>query len=142
MRSMVIFVWMMAIFIFTCTASFHELISSGVVRFHWDGHPRFSEFLVPYHLNGRLLLQKLGHSVVFQILTHLLLIKFKSKSTALIISASFAALTEVLQLYFTRGGRIFDIGFDLVGVFIAIGMASLFWNNQSKSFNVNKKPFY
>lgn len=110
----------------------------GVVRFQWDGHPPFSEFLSPYNLSESLLLQKFGHIVVFQILTLLLLMKFQAKFIALIISASFATLTEILQLYFTRGGRIFDIGFDFIGVFIALFLASLFKTNQSEPINLNK----
>ena len=135
---MLIFLWMVAIFIFTCTASFHELVQYGVVRFQWDSHPAFSEFLSPYNLSERLLLQKFGHLVVFQILTLLLLMKFKAKFIVLLMSASFATLTEILQLYFIRGGRIFDIGFDLIGVFIALSIASLFRTNQSEPINLNK----
>ena len=135
---MLIFLWMVAIFIFTCTASFHELMFYGVVRFQWDGHPPFSEFLSPYNLTKAVLLQKFGHIVVFQILTLLLLMKFKAKFTGLIISASFATLTEILQLYFTRGGRILDIGFDLIGVFIALSIVSLFRTNQSEPIYLNK----
>jgi VanZ family protein len=138
MRSMLIFLWMVAIFIFTCTASFHELMFYGVLRFQWDGHPPFSEFLAPYNLSESLLLQKFGHIVVFQILTLLLLMKFKAKFIVLIMTASVATLTEILQLYFTRGGRIFDIGFDLIGVFIALSIASLFRTNQSEPINLNK----
>ncbi|MDR7078906.1 hypothetical protein J2Y03_003963 [Neobacillus niacini] len=135
---MLIFLWMVAIFIFTCTASFHELMFYGVVSFQWDGHPSFTEFLLPYNLSESLLLQKFGHIVVFQFLTLLLLMKFKAKFVALIISASFATLTEILQLYFTRGGRIFDIGFDLIGVFIALSIVSLFRPDQSEPINLKK----
>ena len=57
-------------------------------------------------------MQKLGHIVVFFILTVLLVKCIYSKSLALLLAISYAALTEVLQLFFTRDGRIFDIGFD------------------------------
>lgn len=34
-------------------------------------------------------------------------------------------LTEVLQLYLSRGGRLFDVGFDLIGGAIGIAAAAL-----------------
>jgi VanZ family protein len=135
MRSMLILVCCGAILVFTCTASFHDLILFGSVRFQWNGHPQFSEFLspFPFDLSHEFLIQKFGHIAAFLIFTLLLLIKIKFKIASLFMATSFAALTEILQLYFNRGGRIFDIGFDLIGIFIALGIASLFRKSQSNS---------
>lgn len=140
MRSMFIFVWYAAILIFTCTASFHDLIHFGVLRFRWDGHPTFSEFLSPFptDFSRNLLLQKIGHIIAFQILTFLLLLKFRSQLIILFLAASFASLTEFLQLYFSRGGRVFDIGFDLIGILVALGMASFFKITQSRQIELKK----
>jgi VanZ family protein len=137
MRSLVIFVWCVVILIFTCTASFHDLIHLGVLSFRWDGQPIFSEFLSPFpsDISKSLLFQKLGHIVAFQILTLLVLMKFTSLPSILIMTASFAALTEFLQLYFSRGGRLFDIGFDLIGILAALGMATLFKSKKSIQIN-------
>ena len=137
MRSLVIFVWCVAILIFTCTASFHDLIHFGVLSFHWDNQPMFSEFLSPFpsDISQNLLIQKLGHIVAFLILTLLVVMKLRSIPLILIMTASFAALTEFLQLYFSRGGRLFDIGIDLIGILAALGMAALFKSKQSKQIN-------
>jgi VanZ family protein len=139
MRSLFIFIWCTAILIFTCTSSFHDLIQLGVLRFRWDGQPTFSDFLspLPYDLSKGFLLQKLGHIIAFQVLTILLLMKFRTHMMILAMVVSFAALTEFLQLYFNRGGRAFDIGFDLIGILLTLAVASLFRIKHSDHINLN-----
>lgn len=138
MRSLFILVWCGVILTFTCTVSFHDLIYFGVVRFQWDVNPPYLEFFLPFpsDVSRDLFLQKLGHILAFQFLTILLLMKYKSKFLILLAASSFAVLTEFLQLYFHRGGRVFDIGFDLFGILITLGIASLFTINQSNSISV------
>jgi len=139
MRSLFIFIWCTAILIFTSTSSFHDLIQLGVVKFRWDGQPTFSDFLspLPYDLSKGFLLQKLGHIIAFQVLTILLLMKFRTHMMILAMVVSFAALTEFLQLYFNRGGRAFDIGFDLIGILLTLAVASLFRIKHSDHINLN-----
>jgi VanZ family protein len=139
MRSLFIFIWCTAILIFTCTSSFHDLIQLGVMKFRWDGQPTFSDFLspLPYDLSKGFLLQKLGHIIAFQVLTILLLMKFRTHMMILAMVVSFAALTEFLQLYFNRGGRAFDIGFDLIGILLTLAVASLFRIKHSDHINLN-----
>jgi len=134
MRGFFILLWALAILIFTCTASFSELIESGQVYFQWDSHPNFSELLapLPLELTRDFLLQKCGHALAFLFLTILLQTKFRSKAWILFLAISFASLTEILQLYFTRDGRIFDIAIDLIGILLATGSRSLFTTPQSK----------
>lgn len=138
MRSLFIFVWCGAILIFTSTASFYDLIHFGVVRFHWESSPSYSDFFAPFpsEISRDLMVQKLGHIFVFLVLTVQLLTKIRSKLIILFMAASFASLTEFLQLHFTRGGRVFDIGFDLIGILIAIGIVSLFRFKQSRQINL------
>lgn len=140
MRSLFILVWCGAILTFTCTVSFHDLIYIGVVQFQWDFNPPYLEFFSPFpsDVSMALLLQKLGHILAFQFLTILLLMKYRSRFLSLILASSFAALTEFLQLYFNRGGRVFDIGIDLIGILITLGIVSLFTINQSDSFSVKR----
>jgi VanZ family protein len=139
MRSLFIFIWCTAILIFTCTSSFHDLIQLGVMKFRWDGQPTFSDFLspLPYDLSKGFLLQKLGHIIAFQVLTILFLMKFRTHMMILAMAVSFAALTEFLQLYFNRGGRAFDIGFDLIGILLTLAVASLFRIKHSDHINLN-----
>lgn len=134
MRGFFIILWALAIFTFTCTASFSELMESGQVHFQWDSHPHFSELLapLPLELTRDFLLQKCGHALAFLFLTILLQTKFRSKAWILFLAISFASLTEFLQLYFTRDGRIFDIAIDLIGILLASGSRSLLTTPQSK----------
>jgi VanZ family protein len=44
----------------------------------------------------------------------------------LTLAISYALLTEVLQLFFTRDGRLFDVGFDAMGICMALGVGSFF----------------
>jgi VanZ family protein len=138
MRSLFILVWCGVILVLTCTVSFHDFIHFGVVRFQWDVNPPYLEFFLPFpsDVSRDLCLQKLGHILAFQFLTILLLMKYKSKFLILLAASSFAVLTEFLQLYFNRGGRVFDIGFDIIGILITLGIASLFTINQSDSMSV------
>ncbi|MFP5113780.1 VanZ family protein [Bacillaceae bacterium C204] len=134
MRKFFILLWALAIFIFTCTASFSGLIESGEVRFEWNSHPNFFELIspLPLDLSRDFLLQKCGHVLAFLILTILLQSKFHYKAVTLFLAICFASLTEILQLYFTRDGRIFDIAIDLIGILIASGTRSLLSVPQSR----------
>lgn len=126
MRVLLIILWAGAIFIFTCTADFTSLMESGMIQFQWDGQPDPSKLFspLPAELSPHFLLQKLGHLSAFFILTILLQARFHSKLSTLIIAISYAALTELLQLFFTRDGRLFDIGIDTIGILLA-GVGSL-----------------
>jgi VanZ family protein len=137
MRSVFILVWCGVILVSTCTSSFHDLIHLGVLQFQWDVNPPYLEFFLPFpsDVSRNLWLQKLGHILAFQFLTILLLMKYQSKFFILLTASSFAALTEFLQLYFHRGGRVFDVGFDLIGIFITLGIASLYTISQSDSIS-------
>jgi VanZ family protein len=134
MRSLLILLWSGAIFIATCTASFNSFIDSGDVQFRWNSHPEIVNLLapLPLDLNSAFLLQKCGHALAFLILTLLLQTKFHSKLFILFLAICYSSLTEFLQLYFTRDGRIFDIGFDLVGVLFALAAGSLLTVHQSR----------
>ena len=134
MRGLFTLLWAAAIFILTCTASFTGFLENGEVRFVWDGQPSFAELLstLPFDLSSGFLLQKCGHVFAFLILTFLLQTIFHSKRFILLLAVSYAALTEFLQLYFSRDGRLFDIGIDLIGIFIALGAGSLITVHQSK----------
>lgn len=134
MRGLFTLLWAVAIFILTCTASFTGFLENGEVRFVWDGHPSFAKLLspLPLHLSSGFLLQKCGHVFAFLILTFLLQTKYHSKRFIVVLAVSYASLTEFLQLYFSRDGRLFDIGIDLIGILIALGAGSLITVHSSK----------
>lgn len=143
MRGFFVFLWVGVIFVFACTSSFRGLIESGVIRFRWVSDPFLSDLLLPLpaELSHDFLLQKLGHITAFFILTFLLLRYFYSKSLTLVLAISYAALTEFLQLFFTRDGRIFDIGFDVIGILLGLSLRSLFSIHQKYTSSNNSSRF-
>lgn len=126
MRWLLVLVWAGAIFVLTCNASFRGLFESGMIRFVWDPQPMFGQLLdpLPERISSDFLMQKLGHIATFFILTILLQTKLKTSWKILVMAAAYAALTELLQLYFTRNGRLFDIGFNAVGILLALGIGN------------------
>ncbi len=136
MRVLLILLCAGAIFVSTCTYSFDQFIRFGEIRFEWDLHPNLSVFLepLPSHLSGDFLLQKVGHFSAFFILTLLLHSRFQAKGVALILAISYGAFTEILQLYFTRDGRLFDIGFDSAGVLLALAVSDT-WGRFSRTID-------
>ncbi|MCM3763562.1 VanZ family protein [Neobacillus niacini] len=128
MRWLLVLVWAGAIFVLTCNASFRGLVESGMVRFEWDPQPMFGQLLdpLPERMSSDFLMQKLGHITAFFILTALLQTKLQSNKVILLVAISYAILTELLQLYFARDGRLFDVGFDTVGALLALAAESLF----------------
>lgn len=134
MRIFLILFWMLSIFVFTCTANFTELLASGAVRFQWDVHPQLSELLepMPDQIDGAFLIQKIGHLSAFFILALLLQTKVRSKFAVFLFSVCYAIMTELLQLYFTRDGRLFDIGIDSAGILLSLAIGNLINEKHSK----------
>ncbi|MDN3018989.1 VanZ family protein [Paenibacillus sp. BSR1-1] len=137
MRVIFILSWTLLIFVFTCTANFSELMASGAVYFEWDAHPQFTELLepLPVSINMGFIIQKVGHLTAFFILALLLQTKVHSKFEVFIFAASYAILTEFLQLYFTRDGRLFDIGIDSAGILLSIAIGSFVNARNSKEIS-------
>ncbi|AZU64038.1 VanZ family protein [Neobacillus mesonae] len=138
MRGFLIVVWAAAILICTCTASFNGLMANGEVSFHLNPAPNFSEFMArpPVEIASGFLVQKFGHLFAFFIFTVLLQIKFQSKRAVFFLAAFYAVLTEFLQLYFTRDGRLFDVGIDAAGILLALGMGRIFMTHHLRDTNL------
>ena len=64
------------------------------------------------------ILRKIGHFIGFFILA-LLASNFGKYKSAFYLCIIYAALTEILQLFFFRGGRIYDVINDSLGVLLA-----------------------
>jgi len=140
MKVFLLYSWICFIFICTCTSSFKELAGTGEIRFLWDNQPDFSELLLPLpqEINGIFLIQKSGHVLSFLILTILLHANFKSQAACFSLALIYAAITELLQLFFSRDGRLFDIGIDALGIFLALAIISLFNKDEVQLVSVPK----
>ncbi|EFM10345.1 VanZ family protein [Paenibacillus curdlanolyticus YK9] len=134
MRIAIPLLWCAVLFVCTCTMSFKLLLQHFVIEFHWDADPNLSDLfrMNDVWLTSKLyLLQKIGHFSGFFILTLLLISAARhARSNPLtairkgvMLAAGYAVLTEVLQLYFGRDGRIIDMFIDGAGIALAARIA-------------------
>jgi VanZ family protein len=122
LRTLATISWVMMILLFTCTESMEHLINQRIISFQLNTNPNFSEFLypLPTTFDIQFLLRKMGHAISFLILTFFLYLNHLSKKVIFILNFCLATLTEALQLFLHRGGRLFDIGFDVIGCMIGL----------------------
>lgn len=129
LKSLFLALWSMAILIMTCTTKFELANSQLAIYFYWNPNPFYQEFLLspPTNPSEGFILQKIGHVIAFSILSILLILQF-NKLQSIFLSLAFALLTEILQLHLSRGGRLFDVGFDLIGILLGLAMAVILKN--------------
>ncbi|MFD1926758.1 VanZ family protein [Sporosarcina siberiensis] len=116
------FLYMLIILVAICNADPHAFLYEQVVSFNINPTPAFTDlFLVEgiYVTSSFYLVQKIGHFSVFGLLYIFLLRSFNNVKTALLVSITFAFVTEIAQLYFNRTGRLVDVAIDLIGIFLA-----------------------
>jgi VanZ family protein len=121
-RSVILIIWAGLIFLFTCTESMEQFWQQGVISFSWSKYPNMTEFWypLPSSLDTSFISRKLGHALSFFILSIFIFIVSLSLKKMIVFSLFYAVTTEVLQLFFHRGGRLFGIGFDSIGIVTAL----------------------
>jgi VanZ family protein len=135
LRSVALIFWAGLLFLFTCTESMEQFIQNGIIVFSWSSQPNVHEFLYPLPSvpDATFISRKVGHALSFFVLSILSFSVFLSKKKMLVISLLYAVLTEVLQLFFQRGGRLFDIGFDGAGIAVALMVVTFLGFTDEKS---------
>lgn len=121
MKSSIVGIYLVCLFIFTCTESLSWLLTDYQISFRFNPHPDGNSFFHNDLMNGvnpTYLTQKLGHVLFFSLLAYLVYWAWKSLGLVVMISTAAALSTEVAQLYFSRSGRLLDVGFDLVGMLL------------------------
>ncbi|WP_075617194.1 VanZ family protein [Paenisporosarcina indica] len=116
------FLWAVFIFVATCTSDAHAFLYDQEIQFTFEFAPNFMDLLITsdvHLMNEFYLIQKTGHVFTFGILYILHLLWVRNFGKAFALTGIFAAFSEVLQLYFNRNGRLFDVGVDFVGIFVA-----------------------
>lgn len=125
MRTASVFIWGIVLFVFTCAFNSKFWETGQIPTFHWIPNPDFHALLkTNLTLSISNIIQKVGHFSGFAVLAFLLYRCNNSVWKSFILSVTYAILTELLQLYFGRDGRIYDIVIDTAGVFVAL---SLVW---------------
>ncbi|MEC0207012.1 VanZ family protein [Paenibacillus lautus] len=133
MRIVLTIIWALALFIFTCSVNFNLLIQHHIIDFQLNPNPDWSELLrLDFQWASHdWILRKIGHLIGFFILA-LLASNFGKYKSAFYLSIIYAALTEILQLFFFRGGRIYDVINDSFGVLLAYLFCLILFSNSSR----------
>ncbi|WP_179281137.1 VanZ family protein [Paenibacillus sp. XY044] len=127
MRIFLTVIWAVCLFVFTCSFDFNALLHHQQVDFRLNFSPDWSELLkLDLQWSSEVWVnRKIGHFIGFFLLA-LLLSNFRVSKLAVITTILYAALTEILQLYFFRSGRIYDVVNDTFGILCAYLFCLLF----------------
>lgn len=121
--------WIVIILVAGCTSDAHAFLYEQAISFHLNGAPNFRDLLITHdiHLHKEFyIIQKIGHIAAFGLLFIFILATIKTFRLAFILCSLFAFFTEILQLYFQRNGRLFDVGVDIIGILIALFICKSF----------------
>lgn len=122
----------------TCTSDAQAFLYDQTVNFRFERTPNYVDLFIlnDIHLTRKFyLIQKTGHMITFGIMYCFHLMWMKSFGSAFVCTGIVAAFSEVLQLYFNRSGRLFDIGVDLVGIFLAYFICKSFFNRYFDAYS-------
>lgn len=111
--------WGSFLLLSTLTRSLEQFLDFQSIGFVWTWHPDVASFF--YFRDFSLIhpdyvVVKLGHFIGFAILDLLLYSLSNNHKKAIAFSFTFAFLTEFLQLFLGRDGRLYDLGIDTLGI--------------------------
>jgi VanZ family protein len=108
--------WVTVMCIGVFTKDVHALLLEGHISFNINPNPSTDIYFPVYPLAQASAFEMIGHSLMFAILTYLLLINVRRLTISFIISLSFAIMTELLQPFFGRGADAYDLLADIIGI--------------------------
>ena len=114
--------WAAGILVVMTTSNAEAFLYNQILHYELDLSQNFIDL---FRLNdvaltdNFYLIQKLGHLLSFGILYMLLYNWLHTHSKALWYCIAFAISSEIIQLFFERNGRIFDMGVDFIGILLA-----------------------
>lgn len=112
-------IWAILVLVGCCTSDPQSFFYNQYVNFNVISTPDFSDLLITNDIQWRsqfYLLQKVGHFSAFAILFFLVFNWIKRYGLTFVLCSVFALMTEVLQLFFNRNGRLYDVGIDMFGM--------------------------
>lgn len=121
--------WATFIVIAACTSDAHAFLYEQAIHFTLNTTPYYKDLLIvsDIHLKSEFyLIQKAGHMVAFGMMYFFLISWVRKVGIAFAVTGLFAVFSEVLQLYFNRNGRLFDIGVDMTGILFAYLVCSVY----------------
>lgn len=130
MRVIFMCCWSAVMFAFLFTSDLIALLDHGALDIHITSHPDFAFFDI-YEFHVDVVIQKIGHLFMFAIWLLAIFIGVKRLKTAVWITVGLALVSELIQPYFTRDGRLLDVGFDSVGVLLMAFFIHVFLEVES-----------
>lgn len=140
MKTFLIISWGVILFVFTCASDSGFWVIGAVPSFHWSASPDFNVMTkLDLMYNFGYVIRKIGHFSGFAFLAVLFYSQNKSIMKSIIFSISYALLTELLQLYFGRDGRLYDVVIDSAGILFGMIVMQMIYkiNPHCKLSNVN-----
>lgn len=122
LKNFSLIIWLIFLLLFTCASNSGFWFRNEMPNFHLLLNPDFKDlFKLDFKSTSGYIFQKIGHFIGFSILS---LLHFwrnsKNVRNSIIFSVVFAMLTEILQLFFGRDGRLYDILIDSIGILSGI----------------------
>ena len=111
--------WALIILVGSCTSDPQLFIYNQYVNFNFQSGPNIFDLFITkdFQVSSTFFLfQKIGHLAGFALLFFLLFNWIKRYKVTFVLCLMFAFLTEFLQLYFNRNGRLYDVGIDALGM--------------------------
>lgn len=130
MRLLVILAWCILLFIGTCIKDIRHILTD--FQFVFNLHPEWSwsEFLhKDNYRSTSYIIQKIGHFGGFFVLSALAS-NFGRYKSGLMVAISYGVLTELLQPFFSRDGRILDMIIDAAGAILAYMLGRIIFRDH------------
>lgn len=128
--------WAAGILVVMCTSSAQAFMYEQTLNYELNFTPDLSDLFITSDVDltdAFYLLQKAGHILSFGILYIFVFNWLRNHYKALSLCILFAFCSEVLQLFFERNGRLFDVGVDLIGLLLAVAIIRQFQINKVNS---------
>ena len=123
----------------SCTSDPQLFIYNQYVNFDFQSDVNFRDLFIisDFQLTSTFFLfQKIGHFAGFAFLFFFLFNWIKTYRVTIVLCVIFALLTEVLQLYFNRNGRFYDVAIDTTGMVAGYLMCHYFYTKATLKKNI------
>ncbi|MCL6604705.1 MAG: VanZ family protein [Paenibacillus sp.] len=131
MKTLLIILWGVLLFVFTCASDSGFWVAGTFPTFHWSTTPDFHELtnmdLMP---TFGYIIRKIGHFSGFAVLAAFFYRQNKSIKKSIMYSVFYAIFTEFIQLYFGRDGRLYDVVIDTAGILFGMTLITMAYRRK------------